>query len=132
MKALWWTLAVVGTVAAVTSLVWVTAGDLERSSQVWGVVGAVAGVGALVVGLLQLRASAAAAAAAAAAVPVPSVRADGGAIAAGGNVSNAQARDTAPSAGGTPAPGTGPGISATGGSIAAGGDVDGSTAQRGA
>ncbi|MFF3212091.1 hypothetical protein ACFYYB_15675 [Streptomyces sp. NPDC002886] len=112
--------------AAVTSLVWVTAGDLERSSQVWGVAGALAGVGALVVGLLQLRVSAAAAA-----VSVPSVRADGGAIAAGGNVRNAQARDTSPSAGGAPAPGAGPGISATGGAIAAGGDVDGSTAQRG-
>ncbi|MFI5861712.1 hypothetical protein [Streptomyces sp. NPDC051546] len=126
MRALWWTLAVAGTVAAVTLLVWVTAGDLERSSQVWGIAGAVAGLGALVVGLLQLRASAAAAA------PVPSVHADGGAIAARGTVRNAQARDTSPSAGSAPAPAAGPGISASGGAIAAGGDVDGSTAQRGA
>lgn len=124
MRALWWTLAAAGTVAAVTLLVWVSAGDLERSSQVWGVAGAVAGLGALVVGLLQLRA-------AAAVVPVSSVRADGGAIAAGGNVSNAHARDTSPSAGSAPAPGADPGISATGGAIAAGGDIDGSTAQRG-
>ncbi|WP_128432712.1 hypothetical protein [Streptomyces cyaneus] len=122
-RALWWTLAAVGAVAAVVLLVWVSTADLERSSQAAGVIGSVAGIAALGVGLWQLRVGAASA-------PSPEpVQAEAGSNAARGSIRNARARDTAPGAG--TSPNSGPGIRATGGSNAAGGDIDGSTARHG-
>ncbi|MDO0912694.1 hypothetical protein QQM39_18135 [Streptomyces sp. DT2A-34] len=123
-KALWWTLTAVGAVAAVVLLVWVATADLERSSQAAGVIGSVAGIAALGVGLWQLRVGAASAPS-----PVEPVQAEAGSNAARGTIRNAQARDTTPGAGTSPT--GGPGIRATGGSNAAGGDIDGSTAQHG-
>ena len=110
-----------GAVAAVVLLVWVSTADLERSSQAAGVIGSVAGIAALGVGLWQLRVGAASS-------PEP-VQAEAGSNAARGNVRNSQARDTAPGAG--TSPNGGPGIRATGGSNAAGGDIDGATARHG-
>ena len=122
-KALWWTLAAVGALAAVVLLVWVATADLERSSQAAGVIGSVAGIAALGVGLWQLRAGAATPPAA------EPVQAEAGSNAARGTIRNAQARDTAPGTGTSPTGGSG--IRATGGSNAAGGDIDGATAQHG-
>lgn len=132
-KACWWGLAALGAGVAVGLLVWVSAADLERSSQAWGVAGSLAGILALGVALRQLKASMAAAPP----VLVPPegpglVRAEGGSNAAGESIRNSQARDTAPQAGPAPGPAPeGPGISASGGSNAAVGDIDGSTAHRG-
>ncbi|MFI1385849.1 hypothetical protein [Embleya sp. NPDC020886] len=127
MKAFWWGTAGVGVVVAVGLVVWVSAADLERSSQVAGVIGSVLALAALGVALRQLAMTAPPGPA------VESVQARDGSVAARGSVRNAQARDTAP--GGAAGPGTspaaGPGVSATGGSIAAGGDIDGATAQHG-
>jgi hypothetical protein len=125
-RACWWALATVGAVAAVGLLVWVSAANLERADQVGGVVGAVAGVAALGVGLWQLRTSVVSAPPP---VPPDSVRAEGGSNAARGSIRNSTARDT--SAAGPSAPAGGPGVSASGGSNAAGGDVDGARAERG-
>ncbi|WP_328721170.1 hypothetical protein OHT52_17600 [Streptomyces sp. NBC_00247] len=123
-RTTWWVLAGAGAAVAVGLLVWVTVADLERSSQIAGVVGTVAGVVALGVALRQLRDGTPTA-------PAPeSVRAAGGSNAARGSIRAASAHDTAPG----PAPAGGaetPGITATGGSNAAGGDIDGSTARHG-
>ncbi|MDF3141943.1 MULTISPECIES: hypothetical protein [unclassified Streptomyces] len=123
-RALWWTLTVVGAVAAVVLLVWVSTADLEQSSQAAGVIGSVAGIAALGVGLWQLRLAAASSPSA-----VEPVQAEAGSNAARGSIRNARAQDTAPGAG--TSPNGGPGIRATGGSNAAGGDIDGSTARHG-
>ncbi|MFF4353107.1 hypothetical protein [Streptomyces sp. NPDC001530] len=121
-KVCWWALAVVGALSAVLLVVWVAAADLEQSSQVAGVLGALLAAAALLVALWQLKAQSGAT------VPEP-VRAQAGSNAARGNIRNAQARDTAPGTGGPP-PGDA-GIVAQGGSNAAGGDIDGSTAHSG-
>ncbi|MGY4958360.1 hypothetical protein [Streptomyces sp. NEAU-S7GS2] len=125
-RVLWWGLAAIGATVAAGLLTWVTAADLERSSQIAGVVGTVVGIAALGVALWQLKTSTAS--------PPPTapsaapVRAESGSNAAGGNIRNAQARDTAP---GPSTSSGGSGIVASGGSNAAGGDIDGSTAQHG-
>lgn len=128
LRACWWVLAVVGAGAAVGLLVWVTAADLERSSQVAGVVGTVAGIAALGVALRQLRTSTPPPPAPTP-VPPPSVRAEGGSNAAGGSARNVHARDTAAPTTAPVAGPAGPGVHASGGSNAAGGDIEGSTAQ---
>ncbi|MFD6531904.1 hypothetical protein [Streptomyces sp. NPDC060184] len=127
-RTTWWVLAGAGAAVAAGLLVWVTAADLERSSQIAGVVGSVVGVVALGVAFRQLRAGTPAAP-----VPAPEpVRAADGSNAARGSVRAASAHDTAPGPGPAPAAGTdAPGITATGGSNAAGGDIDGSTARHG-
>ncbi|MFF7360582.1 hypothetical protein [Streptomyces sp. NPDC008125] len=125
-RTTWWLLAGAGAAVAAGLLVWVTAADLERSSQIAGVVGSAVGVVALGVAFRQLRAGTPTAPVPA---PVP-VRAAGGSNAARGSIRSASAHDIAPgaaSAAGTEAPG----ITATGGSNAAGGDIDGSTARHG-
>ncbi|MGW2843253.1 hypothetical protein ACWCWD_36365 [Streptomyces sp. NPDC001493] len=123
----WWVLAGAGAAVAAGLLVWVTAADLERSSQIAGVAGSVVGVVALGVAFRQLRAGTPTAP-----VPAPEpVRAADGSNAARGSIRSASAHDTA-TGGPVPAAGTeAPGISATGGSNAAGGDIDGSTARHG-
>ncbi|MFD3701331.1 hypothetical protein ACFWUZ_35380 [Streptomyces sp. NPDC058646] len=123
LRVCWWGLAVVGVVATV---VWVSVGHPEGADQGWGIAGAVAGVAALGVALWQLRITPRTAESTVSA-PVP-VSAEGGSVAAGGGVRNAQARDTAPRTGAAPG---GPGISASGGSVAAGGDIDGASAHQG-
>ncbi|MGW0855284.1 hypothetical protein [Streptomyces sp. NPDC002690] len=130
-RTTWWVLAGAGAAAAVGLLVWVTAADLERSSQIAGVVGTVAGVVALGVALRQLRDGTPTAPGPVSADPAPEpVRAAGGSNAARGSIRAASAHDTAPGA--APAGGAEtPGITATGGSNAAGGDIDGSTARHG-
>lgn len=129
-RTTWWVLAGAGAAVAAGLLVWVTAADLERSSQIAGVVGSVVGVVALGVAFRQLSAGTPTAPAPA---PEP-VRAAGGSNAARGSIRAASAHDTAPgpASGAGSAPGTeAPGITATGGSNAAGGDIDGSTARHG-
>ncbi|MGW1463426.1 hypothetical protein ACWCPT_03585 [Streptomyces sp. NPDC002308] len=124
-RTTWWLLAGAGAAVAAGLLVWVTAADLERSSQIAGVVGSVVGVVALGVAFRQLRSGTPT-------VPAPEpVRAADGSNAARGSIRSASAHDTAT---GGPAPAAGteaPGITATGGSNAAGGDIDGSTARHG-
>ncbi|MGW9210997.1 hypothetical protein ACWGR4_28925 [Embleya sp. NPDC055664] len=130
-KVCWWGLAVVGAVVAVGSVAWVSAADLERSSQVSGVVGSVVAVAALGVALWQLRTTNPPPGPAPTPSAPESVRVRDGSVAGRGNIRNARARDTAPGTpSGTPAAG-GPGISASGGSIAAGGDIDGASAHHG-
>ncbi|WP_327269261.1 hypothetical protein OG233_18245 [Streptomyces sp. NBC_01218] len=127
-RTTWWVLAGAGAAVAAGLLVWVTAADLERSSQIAGVLGTVVGVVALGVACRQLRGGTPAGPAPA---PAPeSVRAAGGSNAARGTIRAASAHDTAP---GPAVPGgaESPGITATGGSNAAGGDIDGSTARHG-
>lgn len=123
MHACWAALAVAGAVVAVGLLVWVVAADLERADQIGGVIGALAGVGALGVSLRQLRDGRQGPA------PDPAqVSAAEGSIAARGNVRNSRASSASNS---TAAPTPSGGISAATGSIASGGDVDGSTAHHG-
>ncbi|GCD93661.1 hypothetical protein [Embleya hyalina] len=126
VKVCWWGLAVVGGLAAVALVVWMSAADLERSSQWAGVIGTLIALSALGVALWQVRTTPPGPG------PSPSepVHAETGSIAARGNIRNASARGTATGAG-SPTPPTGPGISASDGSIAAGGDVEGSTAHHG-
>lgn len=125
-RTTWWTLSGAGAAVAAGLLVWVTAADLERSSQIAGVIGSVVGVVALGVAFRQLRGGTPAGPA-----PAPeSVRAAGGSNAARGSIRTASAHDTAP-APAAPAGTESPGITATGGSNAAGGDIDGSTARHG-
>lgn len=120
-RAWWLGLGVVGGVAAVGLLVWVTTAHPEGSAQAWGVAGSVASVAALAVAVWQLRNSAHG--------PVVPVQADGGSNAAGGSMNNPSARDTRPGSG--PPPAQVPGVSASGGSNAAGGDMNDPTAYRG-
>ncbi|MFG2233597.1 hypothetical protein ACGFNX_27000 [Streptomyces sp. NPDC048723] len=127
LRACWWGLAVVGVVAAVTLVVWVSVGHPEGADQGWGIAGAVAGIAALGVALWQLKLTAQTAEST---VPAPQVSAETGSIAAGGTARNARARDTAPGTGSVGAGGR-PGISASSGSVAAGEDVDGASAHHG-
>lgn len=122
-RACWWGLVAVGAVSAVVLVVWMAVADLEQSSQLAGVLGALLAAAALLVALWQLRAQAASLA------PAESVRAEAGSNAARGSLCNAQARDTSSGAGGPASEGKG--IIARGGSNAAGGDIDGSTAHHG-
>ncbi|MGW0538625.1 hypothetical protein [Streptomyces sp. NPDC003032] len=113
----------VGATTALGLLVWVSAADLERSNQIMGVAGSVAGIAALGVALWQLRTLSGAAA-----LSSERVRAARGSLAARGSIRNSTARDAGPESG-TSAGNSD--IPASGGSIAAGGDIDGSRAQHG-
>ncbi|MEU0413622.1 hypothetical protein ABZ307_38330 [Streptomyces griseorubiginosus] len=119
----WWGLAALGAVSAVVLVIWVAVADLEKSSQIAGVMGALLAAAALLVALWQLRTQATAPA------PGESVHAEAGSNAARGSIRSTQSRDTSSNANGTVSRTTG--ITARGGSNAAGGDIDGSTAHHG-
>ncbi|MFF7251547.1 hypothetical protein ACFZBU_47755 [Embleya sp. NPDC008237] len=95
------------------------AGDLDTADRIASVVGAVVALLGLAWTVYVWRPPAG--------PPAPAVTADGGSIAAGGNVRRSTSRSAQPPAAPPAAPpGTG-GITATNGSIAAGGDIEDST-----
>ncbi|WP_406737252.1 hypothetical protein OG365_01845 [Streptomyces sp. NBC_00853] len=122
----WWGLGTAGAGAAVGLLVWMTAAHPDGAGQVWGAVGAVAGVAAVVVSLWQLRTAALQAPPIAPASSNGPMSGSGAAIVSEGSVRGCSTSFSGAPRAAEPEAGAATGAHAGGASIVSRGDVENS------